>query len=77
MTQETDFDDIERSNSTEALTDLLTDYCDTNNLPLMSADELLLVVGAHWQWLLAFIGRWNVVEGEEDLESAIRARGVE
>jgi hypothetical protein len=77
MTQETDFDDIERSNSTEALTDLLTDYCDTHNLPLMSADELLLVVGAHWQWLLAFIDRWNVVEGEEDLQSAIRARGVE
>ena len=75
MTQETDFDDIERSNSTEALTDLLTDYCDTNNLPLMSADELLLVLGAHWQWLLAFIARWNVVQDEEDLESAIRARG--
>lgn len=77
MTQETDFDDIQNSNSTEALTDLLTDYCDTNNLPLMSADELLLVLGAHWQWLLAFIARWNVVQDEEDLESAIRARGVQ
>ena len=76
MTQD-DIADIQNSNSTEALTDLLTDYCDTNNLPLMSADELLLVLGTHWQWLLAFIGRWNVVEGEEDLESAIRARGVE
>jgi hypothetical protein len=75
MTQETDFDDIVRSNSTEALTDLLTEYCDTNNLPLMSADELLLVVGEHWQWLLAFIARWNVVEDEEDFQSAIRARG--
>jgi hypothetical protein len=75
MTQETDFDDIERSNSTEALTDLLTEYCGTNNLPLMSADELLLVVGAHWQWLLAFIARCIVVEGEEDFQSAIRARG--
>ena len=77
MTQETDLGDIERSNSTEALTDLLTDYCDTNNLPLMSADELLLVLGAHWQWLLAFIDRWNVVQDEEDFQSAIRARGVE
>ena len=76
MTQD-DIADIQNSNSTEALTDLLTEYCDTNNLPLMSADELLLVLGAHWQWLLAFIDRWNVVEGEEDLESAIRARGVE
>jgi hypothetical protein len=75
MTQETDFDDIVRSNSTEALTDLLTEYCDTNNLPLMSADELLLVVGEHWCWLLAFIARWNVVEDEEDFQSAIRARG--
>ena len=75
MTQETDFDDIVRSNSTEALTDLLTEYCDTNNLPLMSADELLLVVGEHWQWLLAFIARWNVVQNEEDFQSAIRARG--
>ena len=75
MTQMTDFDDIVRSNSTEALTDLLTEYCDTNNLPLMSADELLLVVGEHWQWLLAFIARWNVVEDEEDFQSAIRARG--
>jgi hypothetical protein len=75
MTQMTDFDDIVRSNSTEALTDLLTEYCDTNNLPLMSADELLLVVGEHWQWLLAFIARWNVVENEEDFQSAIRARG--
>lgn len=76
MTQD-DIADIQNSNSTEALTDLLTDYCDTNNLPLMSADELLLVLGAHWQWLLAFIDRWNVVQCEEDLESAIRARGVE
>ncbi len=75
MTQMTDFDDIVRSNSTEALTDLLTEYCDTNNLPLMSADELLLVVGEHWQWLLAFIARWNVVQNEEDFQSAIRARG--
>jgi hypothetical protein len=41
----------------------------------MSADELLLVVGEHWQWLLAFIDRWNVVENEEDFQSAIRARG--
>ena len=77
MTQETDLGDIEQSNSTEALTDLLVEYCDTNNLPLMSADELLLVVGEHWNWLLAFIARWNVVQDEEDLQSAIRARGVE
>lgn len=77
MTQETDLGDIERSNSTEALTDLLADYCDTNNLPLMSADELLLVVGAQWEWLQAFVARWDVVQDEEDLQSAIRARGVE
>lgn len=77
MTQETDLGDIERSNSTEALTDLLTEYCDTNNLTLMSADELLLVVGAQWEWLQAFVARWDVVQDEEDLQSAIRARGVE
>jgi hypothetical protein len=77
MTQETDLGDIERSNSTEALTDLLTEYCDTNNLLLMSADELLLVVGAQWEWLQAFVARWDVVQDEEDLQSAIRARGVE
>lgn len=77
MTQETDLGDIEQSNSTEALTDLLTEYCDTNNLPLMSADELLLVVGAQWEWLQAFVARWDVVQDEEDLQSAIRARGVE
>lgn len=77
MTQETDLGDIERSNSTEALTDLLTKYCDTNNLPLMSADELLLVVGAQWEWLQAFVARWDVVQDEEDFQSAIRARGVE
>jgi hypothetical protein len=77
MTQETDLGDIERSNSTEALTDLLTEYCDTNNLPRMSADELLLVLGAQWEWLQAFVARWDVVQDEEDLQSAIRARGVE
>jgi hypothetical protein len=77
MTQETDLGAIEQSNSTEALTDLLTEYCDTNNLPLMSADELLLVVGAQWEWLQAFVARWDVVQDEEDLQSAIRARGVE
>jgi hypothetical protein len=77
MTQETDLGDIERSNSTEALTDLLVEYCGTNNLPLMSADELLLVVGAQWEWLQAFVARWDVVQDEEDLQSAIRARGVE
>ena len=77
MTQETDLGDIERSNSTEALTDLLVEYCDTHNLPLMSADELLLVVGAQWEWLQAFVARWDVVQDEEDLQSAIRARGVE
>jgi hypothetical protein len=75
MTQKTEFDDIERSNSTEALTDLLTEYCDMNNLPLMSADELLLVLGAQWEWLIAFIARWNLVQDEEDFQSAIRARG--
>lgn len=77
MTQETDLGDIGRSNSTEALTDLLTEYCDTHNLPLMSADELLLVVGAQWVWLQAFVARWDVVQDEEDFQSAIRARGVE
>jgi hypothetical protein len=77
MTQETDLGDIEQSNSTEALTDLLVEYCDTNNLPLMSADELLLVVGAQWEWLQAFVARWDVVQDEEDFQSAIRARGVE
>jgi hypothetical protein len=77
MTQMTNFDDIVRSNSTEALTDLLTEYCDTHNLPLMSADELLLEMGVHWCWLQAFVARWDVVQDEEDLESAIRARGVE
>jgi hypothetical protein len=77
MTQETDLGAIEQSNSTEALTDLLVEYCDTNNLPLMSADELLLVVGAQWEWLQAFVARWDVVQDEEDLQSAIRARGVE
>lgn len=76
MTQD-DNADIQNSNSTEALTDLLTEYCDTNNLPLMSADELLLVLGTHWEWLLAFIDRWNLVQDEEDFQSAIRARGVE
>ena len=75
MTQETDLDAIEQSDSTEALTDLLADYCDTNNLPLMSADELLLVVGAQWEWLQAFVARWDVVQDEEDCQSAIRARG--
>jgi hypothetical protein len=43
----------------------------------MSADELLLVVGAQWEWLQAFVARWDVVQDEEDLQSAIRARGVE
>jgi hypothetical protein len=74
MTQD-DIDDIQNSNNTDALADLLVEYCETNKLPLMSADELLLVLGAHWQWLLAFIARWEVVQAEEDFESAIRARG--
>jgi hypothetical protein len=74
MTQD-DINDIQNSNNTDALADLLVEYCEINKLPLMSADELLLVLGAHWQWLLAFIDRWNVVQAEEDFESAIRARG--
>jgi hypothetical protein len=74
MTQD-DINDIQNSNNTDALADLLVEYCETNKLPLMSADELLLVLGAHWQWLLAFIARWEVVQAEEDFESAIRARG--
>jgi len=74
MTQD-DINDIQNSNNTDALADLLVEYCETNKLPLMSADELLLVLGAHWQWLQAFIARWEVVQAEEDFESAIRARG--
>lgn len=74
MTQD-DINDIQNSNNTDALADLLVEYCEINKLPLMSADELLVEVEGHWQWLQAFIGRWEVVQAEEDFESAIRARG--
>lgn len=76
-------DDIMRATTTDALSDLLAEYCDRHGLPFVSADELLLEImarmgalDAQWKWVQAFISQWETVQAEEDFESAIRARGV-
>lgn len=85
------FEDITATNSTDALSDLLAAYCAEHALPLTDAEELLHEVWAmiederdpvllaqyhdHVRWLLVFINRWNVVQADEDFESAIAARG--
>lgn len=83
----TEFEDIQETNTTDALADLLDAYCLANELPdqfghRLSADELLLEVlyridtlQRHTRWLYTFIERWNAVQAEEDFEQACAARG--
>jgi hypothetical protein len=75
-------EDIQETNTTDALADLLSAYCLANELPYQSADELLHEVferietlRGHTRWLLTFIDRWDVVQGEEDFEQTCAARG--
>lgn len=75
-------EDIQETNTTDALADLLNAYCLANELPYQSADELLLEVlhrietlQRHTHWLHTFIERWDVVQAEEDFEQACAARG--
>jgi hypothetical protein len=79
---ETMFEDIIEITTTEALSDLLSEYCKDYGLSPMSADELLLEVldtatraKAHALWLQAFIIRWEAVQADEDFEHAIAMRG--
>jgi hypothetical protein len=74
--------DIIETTTTEALSDLLSEYCKDYGLSLVSADELLLevlntaeIMKAHAQWLQAFIIRWEAVQADEDFEHAIAMRG--
>ena len=83
-------EDIIAAKTTEALSDLLSEYCKARAkhndslwvLPYKSADELLLevlhtaeIMKAHAQWLQAFILRWDAVQADEDFEHAIEMRG--
>lgn len=75
-------EDIIEAKSTDQLSDLLNAYCKANDLAFESADEVMLeVLGqmnklrAHWEWLQAFITRWDAVQADEDFEYAIAMRG--
>ena len=75
-------EDIIEANSTYELSDLLDAYCKANELPHESADEVMLDVlqrmnklRAHWEWLQAFITRWDAVQADEDFEYAVAMRG--
>ena len=77
-----EFEEIQETDTTDALADLLDAYCLANELPYQSADELLHeVLGRistlqrHTRWLYTFIDRWDVVQGEEDFQQACAARG--
>jgi hypothetical protein len=75
-------EDIIEAKTTDELSDLLNAYCKANDLPFESADEVMLDVlqrmnnlRANWQWLQAFITRWDAVQADEDFEYAIAMRG--
>ena len=75
-------EDIIEAKSTDELSDVLDAYCKANDLAFESADEVMLEVlaqmnklRANWQWLQAFILRWDAVQADEDFEYAIAMRG--
>jgi hypothetical protein len=75
-------EDIIEAKTTDELSDLLCAYCKANDLAFESADEVLLDVlermnklRANWEWLQAFITRWDAVQADEDFEYAIAMRG--
>ena len=75
-------EDIIEAKTTDELSDLLCAYCKANDLPFESADEVMLDVlrrmnklRANWEWLQAFILRWDAVQADEDFEYAIAMRG--
>jgi hypothetical protein len=75
-------EDIIEAKTTDELSDLLCAYCRANDLAFESADEVMLGVleqmnklRANWEWLQAFILRWDAVQADEDFEYAIAMRG--
>ena len=61
------------ADSTSELTLMLASYCEANNLPYESADELILeLLGQmaetknHVDWLMMFHAQWNAVQARED-----------
>ncbi len=59
--------------STNELTLMLAAYCEANDLPYESADEVLLeALGrmaeakSHADWLITFCAQWNAVQARED-----------
>jgi hypothetical protein len=75
-------EDIIEAKTTDQLSDLLNAYCKANDLAFESADEVMLDVlqrmnklRANWQWLQAFILRWDAVQADEDFEYAVAMRG--
>ena len=70
---------IEAAQSTNELTLMLASYCEANNLPYESADEVLLeALGRiaeeknHVDWLTRFLAQWNVVQTREDAATCRR-----
>lgn len=64
---------IEAAQSTNELTLMLAAYCEANDLPYESADEVLLEAleriaeaKTHADWLIMFIAVWNAVQARED-----------
>ena len=70
---------IEAAQSTNELTLMLAAYCEANDLPYESADEVLLeALGriaeakTHADWLIMFIAVWNAVQAREDAAACKR-----
>lgn len=75
---------IETAQSTGVLTLILRNYCELNNLPYESADELQLQLleqieelKLHAQWLQRFITRWDAVQAEEDVAQCKRTGHID
>lgn len=68
---------FESAESTEALTDILTEYCSAQGLPLQSADELLHLdlTGDQRRRLSQFVDAWEIAQEREDLEQSAAMRG--
>ncbi len=72
-------EDILAVESTGVLTLMLKKYCETNNLPYESADELILELlermaetKNHIGWLTIFSAQWEAVQAREDAAACKR-----
>ena len=74
-------EDIPYAQTTDALSEMLGDFCEAHALPWISADELLLKLvdqmaelKQQCDWLIIFCAHWDAVQSREDFEEMTNDR---